>query len=76
MEKLAEAHRNRVVLEAEAESESLRLKGEAEAFAIEAKAKAESDQMMKKAEAWKEYKEAAMIDMVLDVLPKVKKINV
>ncbi|XP_065201446.1 flotillin-1-like [Planococcus citri] len=71
LEKLAEAHRNRVILEAEAESESLRLRGEAEAFAIEAKAKAEADQMLKKAEAWKEYKEAAMIDMVLDVLPKV-----
>lgn len=73
LEKLAEAHRNRVILEAEAESESIRLRGEAEAFAIEVKAKAESDQMMKKAEAWKEYKEAAMIDMVLDVLPKVYK---
>lgn len=27
--------------------------------------------MAKKAEAWKEYKEAAMIDMLLEVLPKV-----
>lgn len=45
--------------------------GEAEAYAIEAKAKAEAEQMAKKAEAWKEYKEAAMIDMFLDVLPKV-----
>lgn len=71
LEKLAEAHRNQIILEAEAESERLRLKGEAEAFAIEAKAKAEADQMMKKAEAWKEYKEAAMIDMVLECLPKI-----
>lgn len=71
MEKLAEAKRNQIILEAEAEAESLRLRGEAEAFAIEAKAKAEADQMLKKAEAWKEYKEAAMIDMVLDCLPKV-----
>lgn len=71
LEKLADAYRTKLILEAEAESESLRLKGEAEAFAIEAKAKAEADQMLKKAEAMKEYKEAAIIDMVLDCLPKV-----
>ncbi|XP_068917941.1 flotillin-1 isoform X1 [Tenebrio molitor] len=71
LEKLAEANHNRVILEAEAEAQALRLRGEAEAFAIEAKAKAEAEQMAKKADAWKEYKEAAMIDMFLDVLPKV-----
>nr|CAD7596488.1 unnamed protein product [Timema genevievae] len=71
LEKLAEANGNRVILEAEAEAESLRVRGEAEAFAIEAKARAEAEQMIKKAEAWKEYKEAAMIDMLLDTLPKI-----
>ncbi|XP_059483288.1 flotillin-1-like isoform X2 [Neocloeon triangulifer] len=71
LEKLAEANRNRVVLEAEAEAESVRVRGEAEAFAIEAKARAEAEQMAKKADAWKEYKEAAMIDMLLDSLPKI-----
>ncbi|CAH1098985.1 unnamed protein product [Psylliodes chrysocephalus] len=71
LEKIAEANSKRVLLEAEAEAESVRLKGEAEAFAIQAKAVAEAEQMAKKAEAWKEYKEAAMIDMYLDVLPKV-----
>jgi hypothetical protein len=30
--------------------------------------------MQKKAEAYKEYNEAAMIEMLLDTLPKVKKI--
>lgn len=72
MEKLAEANRNRIILEAEAESEAIRVRGEAEAFAIQAKAKAEAEQMAKKAEAWSEYREAAMIEMLLDVLPKVK----
>ncbi|KAG5886742.1 hypothetical protein JTB14_019440 [Gonioctena quinquepunctata] len=71
LEKIAEANNKRVLLEAEAEAEALRLRGEAEAFAIEAKAKAEAEQMAKKAEAWKEYKDAAMIDMYLDVLPKI-----
>ncbi len=72
LEKLAEAHRQRVILEAEAEAESIRLKGEAEAFAIEAKAKAEAEQMAKKAAAFKEYQEAAKVDMILNTLPKVR----
>lgn len=49
----------------------IRIRGEAEAFAIAAKAKAEAEQMSKKAEAWREYREAAMVDMLLDTLPKV-----
>ena len=47
------------------------MKGEAEAFAIEAKASAEAEQMAKKADAWKEYREAAVVDMVLETMPKV-----
>ena len=48
------------------------MKAEAEAYAIEAKAKAEAEQMTKKAEAWKEYADAAMVDMILETLPKVR----
>lgn len=51
--------------------QKIRIRGEAEAFAISAKAKAEAEQMAKKAEAWREYREAAMIEMLLDTLPKV-----
>lgn len=72
MEKLAEANRQRAILEAEAEAEAIRLNGEAKAFAIEAKAKAEAEQMSKKAAAFKEYREAAMVDMLLNTLPKVR----
>lgn len=71
LEKLAEAHRQRVVLEAEAEAEAIRLNGEAHAMAVEAKAKAEAEQMSKKAAAFKEYGEAAVVDMLLTCLPKV-----
>jgi len=71
MERLAEANKNKVVLEGEAEAESIRLRGEAEAFAIEAKARAEAEQMAKKADAWKDYEEAAKVSMVLEVLPRV-----
>jgi len=71
LEKLAEAERLKIVLEAEALAESLALKGEAEAFAIECRAKADSEQMSAKAAAFKEYREAAMVDMMLKVLPQV-----
>jgi len=70
-EKLAEANKNRVIMEAEAEAEARILRGEADAFSVEAKAKAEAEKMAKKADAWKEYKEAAMLDMMLEAMPKV-----
>lgn len=53
----------------------IKIRGEAEAFAISAKAKAEAEQMAKKAEAWREYREAAMVDMLLETLPKVIEVN-
>jgi len=71
MEKIAEAHRNRVILEAEAEAEAIRLKGDAEAFALEAKGMAEAEQLARKAEAYKQYKDAAIVDMLVEALPKV-----
>jgi hypothetical protein len=49
----------------------VQMKGEAEAFAIEAKAKAEAEQMARKAAAWKQYEDAAVVDMILNMLPKV-----
>ncbi|XP_045596691.1 flotillin-1 isoform X4 [Procambarus clarkii] len=71
LEKLAEAARTKTMLEAEAEAEAIRVKGEAEAYSVEAKARAEALIMMQKAEAQKEYKEAAMLEMFLETLPKV-----
>lgn len=71
LEKIAEANRKRIVLEAEAEAESVKLRGDAEAYSIEAKAKAEAEQMAKKADAWKDYQDAAMVDMILETLPKI-----
>jgi uncharacterized membrane protein YqiK len=50
----------------------IKIRGEAESFAIHAKAKAEAEQMAKKAEAYKEYREAAMVEMLLETLPKVR----
>ncbi|RXG71256.1 Flotillin-1, partial [Armadillidium vulgare] len=70
-EKIAEATRNKLTLEAEAEAEATRVKGEAEAYAIQQKAKAEATTMTVKAEAWKEYKDAALMEMYIEVLPKI-----
>ncbi|XP_061803684.1 flotillin-1b isoform X2 [Nerophis lumbriciformis] len=69
LERLAEAQRAQLILEAEAEAESIRMKGEAEAFALEAKGRAEAEQMAKKAEAFKQYGDSAMVDMLLEKLP-------
>ncbi|RXN05667.1 flotillin-1-like protein [Labeo rohita] len=69
IEKIAEAERLQLIMEAEAEAESIRMRGEAEAFALEAKGRAEAEQMAKKAEAFKQYKEGAMVDMLLEKLP-------
>uniref|UniRef100_A0A4W4GQC8 Flotillin n=1 Tax=Electrophorus electricus TaxID=8005 RepID=A0A4W4GQC8_ELEEL len=69
LEKLAEAERMQLIMEAEAEAESIRMKGEAEAFATEAKGRAEAEQMNKKADAFKQYKDGAMVDMLLEKLP-------
>ncbi|XP_038140213.1 flotillin-1b [Cyprinodon tularosa] len=69
MEKIAEAYRLQLIMEAEAEAESIKMKGEAEAFALEAKGRAEAEQMAKKAEAFKQYKDGAMVDMLLEKLP-------
>ncbi|XP_071948100.1 flotillin-1-like isoform X1 [Antedon mediterranea] len=71
LETIAAANKKKIILEAEASSEAVRVRGEAEAYAIEEKAKAEAEQMAKKADAWKDYQDAAMIDMVLETLPRV-----
>lgn len=48
------------------------MKGQAEAFAVEAKGRAEAEQMIKKAEAFQQYKDGAMVDMLLEKLPLVR----
>ncbi|XP_069799867.1 flotillin-1 isoform X1 [Dendropsophus ebraccatus] len=71
LEKLAEAERMKLITEAEAEAESIRVKGEAQAYAVEVRARADAEQMAKKAEAFQQYQEAAIVDMLLEKLPEV-----
>jgi flotillin len=71
LETLAEANKSRTILEADAKAQAIKAKGEAEAFAINERAKANAEVMKMKADAYKEYKDAALIDMVLKTLPKI-----
>ncbi len=82
LETLAEGERARVVAEARAEAEAIKLRGEADASAIVARGQAEAEAiraqglaeaeaMTKKADAWKEYGQAAMIQQLFESLPEV-----
>lgn len=53
------------------EAEGIKAKGKAEADAIEAKGKAEAMAMDRKAEAYKKYNSAAIIEMIVRILPQV-----
>ena len=57
----------------DAEAYAIAAKGKAEAETIEAQLKAEAEGMDKKAEAYKKYNEAAVIQMMMDKLPEMTK---
>lgn len=76
VKKVAEAQKYKA--EQEAEAESIRIKGAAEAEATRVKGqaladamKAEAEAMREKAEAYKQYGEAAVIQMVVERLPEI-----
>lgn len=54
-----------------AEAEALRAEGDAEASAILAKGEAEAEAMNKKAEAFEQYNEAAVLQMLIEILPRL-----
>jgi flotillin len=55
----------------EQEAAGIKAKGEAEAYAIQKKGEAEALAMDKKAEAYKKYNNAAIVQMMIEVLPQV-----
>ncbi|KAL5016886.1 hypothetical protein ScPMuIL_006475 [Solemya velum] len=71
MEQLAEGQRTQTVDIARAEAEKIRLIGSSDATAIEAVGKAEAERMRLKAAAYKQYGEAAMLNLALETLPKI-----
>lgn len=82
IERLAEAERTRLSTVAEgealrieregrAQAEVIRLKGQAEADAILARGLAEAQAMQKKADAWRQYGEAALTQIIVEKLPEI-----
>ncbi|MCL2355994.1 MAG: SPFH domain-containing protein [Defluviitaleaceae bacterium] len=67
----AEAAATAVKLDGQARAEAIRLQGQAEAEAIQAKGLAEAEAMAKKAEAFKQYNDAAVIQMLIERLPEI-----
>lgn len=54
-----------------AEADAVKAKGLAEAEAVKARGLAEAEAMQKKAEAYKNYGDAALVEMIVQVLPQV-----
>ncbi|GAB1607140.1 flotillin-2-like [Argonauta hians] len=71
VEMLAEGQRTQTMMAAEAEAERIKLIGEAEATAIEAVGSSQAEEMVLKSEAFKLYGKAAMLNLMLETLPKV-----
>ncbi|MEU3224415.1 SPFH domain-containing protein [Streptomyces sp. NPDC006976] len=72
----AEAERSRLTGEGEklhrsALAEAVRIEGESEAAAIAARGSAEAEAMQKKADAFAQYGDAAVLQMLVEVLPQV-----
>lgn len=68
---IAEGKRTQTVEIAQAEAERIRKVGGAEAFAIGVVGKAEAERMRLKAKVYKDYKDAAIMSLVVEALPKI-----
>jgi flotillin len=66
-------HAEGIKAEGEAEAYKIQKAGEAEAVAIEKKGLAEAEAMHKKAEAYERYGQAAILDMMIQIMPEVAK---
>ncbi|MCL2415550.1 MAG: SPFH domain-containing protein, partial [Defluviitaleaceae bacterium] len=69
----AQARAENIRLEGQSLAESRRLQGMAEVEIIREKGIAEAEAMMKKAEAFKQYNDAAITQMVIEKLPEIAK---
>ena len=58
---------------AKADGEKIRLIGAAEGRAVEAVGRAEAERMRMKASAYKQYGDAAILSLVLEALPQVRR---
>jgi len=71
IETLAQAEKIRLETEAAGKAEAIRAEGFAEADALKAKGVAEAEAMRQKAESWKEYNQAAVTEMFVNILPQL-----
>jgi flotillin len=71
IETLAEADKQRQILEAEGHAAAIRTQGEAEAEIIFKKGDAEARAMNVKAEAYQEYNQAAVVDKLITSMPEI-----
>jgi flotillin len=71
IETLAEAEKSRVMMEADGHAAAIRVQGEAEAEIIFKKGDAEARAMNVKAEAYKQFNQAAILDKLITGLPEV-----
>lgn len=65
----AQAKAEAIKLEGQAKAEAMRLEGMAKVDIIRETGKAEAEAMFKKAEAYKQYNEAAMLQMIIEKMP-------
>ncbi len=70
-EVLAEAERYRLEAEGAGRAEEIKARGAAEAEVIRMKGLAEAEAMQRKAESWSQYNEAAVIELIVRVLPEL-----
>lgn len=71
LETLAEGRRTQAVFKAVGEAEGIKLIGSAEAASIRAIGEAEAMAMRAKADAYKNYGEAAVMSLILESLPRI-----
>ncbi|KAF8571083.1 hypothetical protein P879_03817 [Paragonimus westermani] len=71
LQQIAEGHRQRKILLAQAEADGIRARGHANAASILAIGNAEAERMKLRADAYNKYGEAAMLNLILDSLPRV-----
>ncbi len=68
---LANAEKYELEARANGEATAIRAKGEAEADAIKARGLAEAEAMEKKAAAWQQYNQAAIVQQLIEALPQI-----
>lgn len=69
----AEAEEFRIQAEARGKADALKLSGTAEAEKTKQLGLAEAESMLKKAQAWEKYNQAAILEMYLKILPDLAK---